>query len=105
MAKVKSISISEISRVVRSAVAKINASAAPPDVAILRGDLSGGPLVGFIVRDVDLDSHSVAELNQLATNVTKSLPGTERMQPTAVLRDGHIIIGFTEESSVVALKE
>ncbi|WKA31325.1 hypothetical protein [Bradyrhizobium roseum] len=104
MAKVQSISAKEITSAVRKAVAKNETlrqlTSASPGIATIKP-----PILGLLIRDVDLKDSSIGELNQLAADVAKSLPAAKGAQPAALVHGGHIIIGFIQESAVTLFKE
>jgi len=93
--KVKSISAQQLAKEVKTAVAKnerLKAAIVDPKVAMIPPWV-----IGLILRPRELGDRSVGEVQELATDVAKSLPSARGKAPAALLHGGHIILGFVED--------
>jgi hypothetical protein len=59
-------------------------------------------LIGFVLRDKDINQKTIADLNSIAGDVATSLKGAT---PAVLSKGGHIIIGFVPEPNITSLKE
>lgn len=110
MTEPKSISIKEVSDAVRVAVDKFTQqrrlTVISPTPAVLCGiDRGGGGTVGFILREDDVKDVPLAHLNEVAVDLTRSVPGASGSRPMVLCEGGRILIGFIENSSAILLKE
>jgi hypothetical protein len=93
--KVKSISAQQLAKEVKTAVAKnerLKAAIVDPKVAMIPPWV-----IGLILRPRELGDRSLGEVQELATDVAKSLPSARGKTPAALVHGGHIILGFVEE--------
>ena len=101
--RVTSISAKQLAPEVRKAVDAATAKHKLQGVKIDGGVALIPPsLIGFILRDADLQQKTLSDLQALAADVAKPLKGA---MPATYIHDGHIIIGFVAESAITLLRE
>jgi hypothetical protein len=102
--KINSISAKDISSAVKAAVKNSatlkGITATDPSLATIRP-----PIIGFVVRDLEVKDASMGELNKLAAHVAESLFAGTGSQAATFVHNGNIIIGYVAESSFSVFKE
>jgi len=107
MVRADSISVRDLSSQLKTAVEaalKANAGFAGVEADIRYVPNPG--IIGFILRDPQLDNRQFSELSKLAGDVTSKLPQVgAKSQPAFLIRDGGIIVGFFPVAEMLELTE
>ena len=53
-------------------------------------------LIGFILRELDLENKTLGQVAGLAADVVKSLPSVKGNTPATLIQDGRIICGYIQ---------
>lgn len=97
-----SISTKDLSEAVRTAVQNITTLKEIKAVDASFASIPW-PIVGFILRDADVNSASMSDLNKLAGSVAGAL-SAEKATPATFAQGGHIIVGYVADASFSVFK-
>ena len=62
-----------------------------------------GPIIGFILHEAGLISKPLSDLNKLAADVAKQVPGNAK--PAVLIRDGQITVGYFPGPEPIEFRE
>ena len=100
--KLNSISAKDISSAVKAAIQNSKTlkgvTATDVSLATLRP-----PIIGFILRDLDVKETSMSEINSVANSVATKLG--HGASAASFVHGGHVIIGYVEDAVFSAVKE
>jgi hypothetical protein len=95
--KIRSISAKDISGEVDIAVRKaLAANDALKGVKVETKFVMTPWLIGFILRELDLENKTLGQVAGLAADVVKSLPSVKGNTPATLIQDGRIICGYIQ---------
>jgi hypothetical protein len=95
--KIRSISAKEISGEVEIAVRKaLAANEAFKGVKVESKFVMTPWLIGFILRELELQNKTIGDVGALAGEVVRSMPLVKGNQPATLIHDGRIICGYIQ---------
>jgi len=96
--KIKSISARQLSSEVQAAVKQAIASNAALKGTTAQAKFVMSPwLIGFILREAELENKTFGQAQGLAKDVVNLIPSAKGQTPATLIHNGHIIMGFVPE--------